>query len=102
LVISALAVVMGLSVGLIHLLMRLDRVARDHLAQATTRNRLAHRFRLDVRTAARARPGPQGAGRADGLELTGPGGRVVTYGVRDGRLVRAEHDGSRLVRQEAY
>lgn len=99
LMVTALTVVLGLCTGLIHVLMRLDRVARSHLAEATTLGRLADRFRLDVRTADRAKAGEA---QPNHLELTGHGGLVVDYLVRDGRILRTEHDGPRLVRQEAY
>lgn len=101
LVISSLVVVLGLCVGLIHSLLRLDRVARDHLAETTARDRLARQFRRDVRAASRSSL-KAGAAPAPKLELTGPGGRIVEYAPGDGRVIRSERDGDRQVGREDY
>lgn len=92
LVISALAVLFGICVVLLHGLLKLDRGGRAHLAEATTRDRLARRFRLDVRAASDSKPGRAEDGAADRLELSLPDGRVINYRVVKGRIVRDEHD----------
>jgi hypothetical protein len=93
LVMSALLIIFGICVALMHGLLRLDRVARDHLAESATRDRLARQFRLDVRAASRSKPGSGEATPPDRLELGLPDGRVIDYRVLKGRIVRDEHDG---------
>src|SRR5262249_8841463 len=102
LVMTALVIVLGLCVGLIHSLHRLSRIGADHLAEATARDRLARQFRQDVRAAsqssiAAADPKPAGA-----IELRGPGDRLVAYVPGDGRVVRTEREAERQIRREEY
>jgi hypothetical protein len=102
LVLTALVIVFGLCVGLIHSLLRLDRAGRDHLAEATTRGRLARQFRQDVRAASRSSLSEGPAPPLGRLELEAPDGRVVVYEPGDGRLLRIERAGDRQVRREEY
>lgn len=104
LVIGALVVILGLCASLIHLLMRLDRASRDHLAESGIRERLARQLRSDVRAASTAKVGQEqpGAAGPNWLVLHGPGDRVINYVSGGGGIIRTEHDGPRLVRQEAY
>jgi len=100
---SGLLIIVGLCVSLLYGLLKLDRVARDHFAEATTRDRLTRQFRLDVRAATRTVPDPDAAGVTDRLELGLPGGRIVDYRVRNGRIVRdVRNEGGDPVSHEAY
>ncbi len=102
LVITGLAIVFGICVGMIHLLIRLDRGSRVRLAETTTIARLARQFRQDVHAAAAVR---RIAGKDDareGVELTLPEGRKVEY-VREGdRLLRFDQSKAKALVQEAY
>ena len=48
---GAISVVLIVSAGLIHVLLRLDRAGRAHVAEAANLGRLAREFRRDVRAA---------------------------------------------------
>lgn len=101
LVISSLAVVMGLCMALLHALLKLDRSARSHLAEASSRDRLARQFRQDARASSRFEPKSATAPQ-DRIELLRPDGRVVLYRAREGHLVRTERSGDSNVRSESY
>lgn len=101
-VISSLAVVMGICVAILHSLLKLDRVGRAHLAQAMTRDRLAHQFRKDVHAAQTALPKTVPGVLSDRLELGRRDGRVVTYEAKGKTLGRSERLGDQLVRVESY
>jgi hypothetical protein len=102
LVMTALAIILGLCVGLIHCLHRLSRVGTDHLAEATARDRLARQFRQDVRAASRSSLAGADVNPAGRVELHGPGQRVIDYVPGDGWLVRTERDGGQQLRREDY
>jgi hypothetical protein len=102
LVMSTMLIIFGICVGLMHGLLRLDRVAREHLAESATRDRLARQLRLDVRAASRSKPGTGEATPADRLELELPDGRVIDYRVLRGRIVRDERNGRGDVSHESY
>lgn len=100
---SSLLIIFGICVLLMHGLLRLDRVSRAHLAEATGRDRIARQFRIDVRSASAAKPGQEDATPADHLELNRPDGRIIEYRVVKGQVVRDEHDkGGRTYSHEAY
>jgi hypothetical protein len=98
LVLGALAAMLGLCAGMIHLLLKLDRAQRAHLAETTTLGRLAPRFRQDVRAAT-----SQASMRDEsGLVLSRPGGPNVEYRARPGALVRTRRDGDRATSRDTY
>ena len=103
LVMSSLLIIFGVCVVLMHGLLKLDRVGRAHLAEASGRDRLARQFRLDVRSASHSKPGRGEAAPSDHLELGRPDGRVIDYRVLKGRIVRDEHDkGGLILSHETY
>ncbi|SIO07868.1 hypothetical protein SAMN05444166_2339 [Singulisphaera sp. GP187] len=103
LVMSALVIIFGVCVVLMHGLMKLDRAGRAHLAEASSRDRLARQFRVDVRSASRSKPGLEDPTPSDHLELDRPDGHVIEYRVHKGRIVRDEHDkGGQVFSHEAY
>ncbi len=102
-VISAMAVILGMCVGLIHALLTLDRIGRAHLAEVAARGRLARQFRQDVRAASRAEPVRDRDGRAAALRLDRPDGPPVEYRAGPGRLDRDERPaGDAPVRRETF
>ena len=83
-VITALAILLGLTIGLMHSLLKLDRGARAHFVETSARARLAHQFRRDVHEAARVVPD------AKPFRLVRGDGRVIEYQARAGQILRAE------------
>jgi hypothetical protein len=102
LAIGAVAIVIGLCAGMLHVLLRLDRTARSHLVETTTIGRLARQFRQDAHAARDAHRGAARNGPAAKLDLVLSGDRSVTYEMRDGSLLRREHGGDTAGRLEAY
>ncbi len=101
-VISALAVIFALCVGLIHSMLRLDRISRNHLKEAMTVDRLARQFRRDAHAAKEWKTVANKAAVLDRLELTYPDGRLVHYQIQKGKLERLERVGDRTERFEFY
>ena len=101
LAISAVAIVLGLCAGLLHVLLRLDRTGRDHLVETATVGRLARQFRLDVHAAHAAKAGG-GDDPAAKLELVLTDDRTVVYEARPHALTRVENQGAIVQRRETY
>ena len=104
LVIGAVAVLLGLCAGILHVLLRLDRTGRQHLVETATVGRLARQFRHDVRAATAAKPIAGETGLARRLELSLTQGHVVEYQGDEHSVVRLEkkkHGGS-IDRREFY
>jgi hypothetical protein len=103
-VITALMIMLGLGVGLIHALLKLDRAGRAHLTEVTTRGRLARRFREDVRAASRVEATRDQSGRAVTLHLEHPDGPPVAYRAEPRRVVREQpgEDKESQTRREVY
>jgi hypothetical protein len=102
LVVGAVALLLGLCSGLLHVLLRLDRTGRAHAVETATVGRLARQYRQDVRAAIRARSVAGEDGAMSKLELTFPGERVVAYQPRDQALVRTQQQGAEVARRETY
>ena len=101
LAIGAVAIVLGLCGGLLHVLLRLDRTGRAHLVETATIGRLARQFRKDVHAAREPRAGGD-AGAAANLDLALSGDRRIVYEARERALVRTEHHGATVERRETY
>jgi hypothetical protein len=101
LAIGAVAIVLGLCGGLLHVLLRLDRTGRAHLVETATIGRLARQFRNDVHAAREAKAGGDG-GAAANLDLALPEDRKIVYEAHDRALVRTEHHGVIVARRETY
>lgn len=100
LVISGIAVLFGLSVGMIHMLLRLDRGNRSRLGEKATISRLAHQFRRDAHAAVDVRP-IEGA-KHQGLALVFDDGGTIEYVDEGGRLARVESSAGETLRQETF
>jgi type II secretory pathway component PulJ len=98
LVISGVAVLFGITVGMIHMLLRLDRGSRERLGEKTTISRLARDVRRDAHAAASARPI---AGQR-GVALEIDERRRVEYIDDGGRLIRRETRGDDTPLREVY
>jgi type II secretory pathway component PulJ len=102
LVLGAVSLLLGLCSGLIHVLLRLDRVGRAHLVETATVGRLARQFRRDVHAAARVKLVARDDREGPSLELTLPDDRVVAYQPGEHELVRLQRQGVTLDRRENY
>ncbi len=96
-VISGLAVLMGLCVVTIQLLLRLSMDAQERTTRAAALGRLAEQFREDVHGCDEARPQPSA-----GLRLTRGPRVVIEYQARDGRVDRDESVGGQASRHESF
>lgn len=100
LAISGIAILFGVSIGMIHMLLRLDRGQRARIGETTTVNRLARQFRQDAHAATEARP-LAGKDR-EGIELVLPENHRVEYVEEGGRFARHEEAKGAQPRHEVY
>jgi type II secretory pathway component PulJ len=101
LVVAGASMIVATCAMLLHVLLRLDNVARSHLNDASTVSRLARQFREDVRTAAKADRTSE-PNQAQKLALATPGAPTVIYQVENDRLLRTETLGDKVLRRESY
>jgi hypothetical protein len=98
-VIGAVSLLLGLCAGLLHVMLKVDRIGRSHLVEATTVGRLARQFRRDVHAGKLA----AWIGNGETLELNRPDGRTVYYAVGRDSLSRIVVHGRKPVEQrESY
>ena len=99
------SMIVGIAVGLLYLLLEMERTGRDQLRGRTTVNRLADRFREDVHAATRltALDAPGADGRSPpGWQLQLPGDEVVVYRLEEGELLCVASVDGTLRQQEAF
>jgi type II secretory pathway component PulJ len=101
LAIGAVAIVLGMCAGLLHVLLRLDRTGRDHMDEMATVGRLARQFRRDVHAADEAKAVGDG-GSSSKLELILPDDCTVVYEGSARALARTERHGAVVARRETY
>lgn len=99
-VLSVGTVVMGVAVGLMLMLLRVERDSRMEVAERAAVNRLADQFRRDVRAADGLTPEGEDASLAWQLSLEA--GRVVEYRSEPGALLRAERADEKVLGRESY
>jgi hypothetical protein len=100
---TAVAAMLGLSVLMLQLLMRLDADSRSRLDGAATLARLARQFRLDVHRSSDARLLPQAAKKAPVLRIEPGPKRAIEYQVQgDDKVVRVETKEATVVGRETY
>ena len=92
------AVIVGISVGALHALLRTERTGRDRVPQSGILARLAERFRGDVGAAVQQTSNAQ----QGEWQFALAGDRVVTYRMLPGEVRWAELMGGKMVRQESY
>lgn len=92
------AVVVGISVGMLHALLRTEQTGRDRVPQARILARLAEQFRSDVGAAVRPTPSAQ----QGEWQFALTGDRVVTYRALPGEVRWDQRTAGKLVRQESY
>ena len=91
-------VVVGISVGMLHALLRTEQTGRDRVPQARILARLAEQFRSDVGAAVRQTPNA----REGEWQFALTGDRVVTYRALPGKIQWDERTAGKVVRQESY
>ena len=92
------SVMLGISVGMLHLLLRSEQTGRDRVHRAAVSARLAEQFRADAAAALRQVPI-----EAPALcQFILPGDRTVTYRALPEEVRREERIAERPVRQESY
>lgn len=101
-VIMASTLMLGLCVGLIHILVKLDRAGHVQLNQHASLARLARAFRGDVRAAIAVDPAAPSAGPGQRLVLKRPDDRAVEYRIEANALIRTERDGDKVRNQDAF
>jgi hypothetical protein len=107
---SGVAVVLGLCAVTIQLLFRLDADGHARLSASASFARLAARFRADVHAcdeaaivpAAKAGTGPGEAKATPSLRLTRGPKTVITYEAREGRVARVETASGTVKAHESY
>jgi prepilin-type N-terminal cleavage/methylation domain-containing protein len=92
------AVILGIGVGMLHMLLRTEQTGRNRVPQARIVARLAEQFRSDVAAATNQTSGPQKTEWR--FEMAGD--RVVTYRASPGEVERDERIAGKLVRHESY
>jgi prepilin-type N-terminal cleavage/methylation domain-containing protein len=98
-VLTVTAIILTLSAGMIHLLLKLERSSRTASERANDLARLGRDFRADAHASAPV----ESIRFADhGVTLTLDGGRTVEYQVREGDILRTVREGDKVRRFETY
>ena len=100
-VIGASSIILLVGVGMLHTLMRSERVATESLVHATNHARLAAQFRNDIHAATTAtiqgKPGEDYA-----LQITDPNAAEISYAQKGRLLVRKETKPTQPPRHEQF
>ena len=102
LVISGIAIVLGLCVGLLFTMMKVDRSGRAQVTESLTLERLARQFRQDARAAERGKDLVVKNDNTGGIELFLPDDRVIEYRRSGTNVERIEHGPGAPDRREVY
>jgi prepilin-type N-terminal cleavage/methylation domain-containing protein len=103
-VITISSALVAAAVGLIHTMIRLQRGDEERIRAESAMEGLAEWFRDDVHAATALRPiaAPPGQASRPAWELLLTPSRKVEYRAEDGRLLRLEQEGNKLVHREAF
>lgn len=101
-VISLSTVAAAIAVGLIGLLLRVDRTGRRHLEAMTGLTRLAEQFRRDAATSDEAALSEAAKDRGQRLRLSSAGGWSVEYVNEPARVVRRQRAGDTIAAHEGF
>ena len=98
-VLTISAVMLTLSAGMIHLLLKLDRSGRTASEESADLARLARDFRADAHGSTKSGPIEASAGR---MVLKVDADRTVEYQVRPRDILRTAREGEKVRRSETY
>jgi hypothetical protein len=99
-VITVGSVMLGIGVGMLHLLMRAEQTGRDRVYRTGVAARLAEQFREDAAAALRVMPEQEN--RPSQCRFVLAGDRIVTYRTMSHEVQRDERSSDKMVRQESY
>jgi hypothetical protein len=100
---TGVAVMLGMTVVLLQLAMKLDADGRERLDRATSLGRLARQFRVDVHAASRVVPSAPDPKRPAGLRIEPGAGRAIEYQVQgDGKIARVETVAGNVAGRETF
>lgn len=100
--IGGIVILAGLSVTLIHSLLRVERLERASLVQQTALAHLSRQFRQDVRSAQTVEPSGDDAGPLRGIVLKSPTHETIEYQAKDGSIVRTWRRSEKVERTESF
>jgi len=103
-VIATGAAMMGVALGLLGMLIRLEQASRREVQEETVMNRLADQFRRDVHAADRlaVASAPGVADLPPVWQFPLEAGHVVEYRAEQGELVRIERRDDKVLKQESF
>lgn len=97
---TAVAVMLGLCVVVLQLALRLETDARGRFDRANVLNRLAERFRADIHGARGVESAPE---KIEVLRVDSASGRAIEYRINEaGEVARVETEGDKIVHREAF
>jgi len=100
---TAVFVLLGMTVIVLQLMMRLDADGRGRLERAGSIGRLSRQFRSDVHAASEVEVVASDAKRPAGLRMTPERNRTIDYQAQgDGRLSRVETVGGKVAHRETF
>jgi prepilin-type N-terminal cleavage/methylation domain-containing protein len=94
------SVVLGIGIGILHVLLRAEETGRERVHQAQVLTHLAEQFRSDVGAAVRQMPAQDD--RPKQWQFVLANDCTVTYRALPGEVRRDERTADKLVRQETY
>ncbi len=103
-VIAATTTLLGIGLGILHMLMRLEGGSRKEVGQRVAMGRLAVQFRRDVHAARQLTNSTESGDKDEqpAWQLSLDADRVVEYRVGPEELVRTERTGDEIVHQESF
>jgi len=97
---TSVAVMLGMSVVVLQLTLRLETDARGRFDRSTLLNRLAERFRADVHGARGVDVDPK---QPEALRVESASGRSIEYRTKGaGEVARVESEGDKVVHRETF
>ncbi len=96
------SVILSGGIGVIHMLLDIDRSSRHALELTTTVSRLSFVFRRDVHAAKQVQASANDDDGPTRLRLQQPNGQSVTYEVHANRLVRTQRDDTERGHQDEF
>ena len=100
--IGVISILAGMSITLIHSLLRVERTERVSLVQQNTLARLSREFRQDVRAAEATEPAGDVAQPLTSIVLKSSADEAIEYRIQDDSIVRTWRRGEKVERVETF